>query len=132
MTNLPKPISITKDKVVLSRSAWNDLIETLENAEDGAAVRVSRESAKSGVDNGLPATLYRRMRAGEHPVRVWRTYRKLGLNALAEKASVARSYLSEIESGKKPGSAVALQRIAQALDVEMDELMPTRRRTAQS
>jgi len=127
MTDLPKPMSITKDKVVLSRSAWNDLLEKLEDAEDRAAVRVSRERAKSGVDDGLPAALYRRMRAGEHPVRVWRTHRKLGLNALAEKASVARSYLSEIESGKKPGSATALQRIAQALDVDMDEVMPAQR-----
>jgi hypothetical protein len=127
MTDLPKPMSITKDKVVLSRSAWNDLIEKLEDAEDRAAVRVSKARTKSGIDDGLPAALYRQMRAGEHPVRIWRTHRKLGLNTLAEKASVARSYLSEIENGKKPGSAAALQRIARALDVEMDEIMPARR-----
>lgn len=127
MTDLPKPMSITKDRVVLSRSAWNDLIEKLEDVEDRAAVRASKARAKSAVNDGLPAALYRRMRAGEHPVRIWRTHRNLGLNALAEKASVARSYLSEIESGKKPGSATALQRIAKALDVDMDEVMPVRR-----
>ncbi len=124
MTDLPKPMSITKDRVVLTRAAWNDLIEKLEDAEDRAAVRSSKARAKSGIDDSLPATLYRRIRAGEHPVRIWRMHREIGLNDLAKRAAVARSYLSEIESGKKPGSAAALQRIAQALKVAMDDVMP--------
>ena len=126
MTDLPKPMSITRDRVVLSRAAWNELIEKFEDAEDRAAVRASGARAKSGINDSLPATLYRRIRAGEHPVRVWRIHREIGLNDLAKQASVARSYLSEIESGKKPGSAAALQRIARALSVDMDDIMPPR------
>lgn len=127
MTDLPKPMSITKDRVVLSRAAWNDLIEKLEDAEDRNAVRASRARAKTGADDGLPAALYRQIRAGENPLRVWRLHREIGLNDLAARASVARSYLSEIERGKKPGSAAALQRIARALNVDMDDIMPAQR-----
>ena len=83
----------------------------------------SRAQRAAGRDDGLPAALYRRLRAGEHPIRVWRAHRKISLNALAERASVARAYLSEIETGKKPGSVAALQRIARALRVGIDDLV---------
>jgi DNA-binding Xre family transcriptional regulator len=124
MTDLPKPMSITKDRVVLTRAAWNALIEKLEDAEDRAAIRNSRTRTKS--DEALPVDLYRRIRAGEHPVRIWRQHRKLGLNVLAQEAAIARGYLSEIETGKKPGSAAALQRIARALNIDMDEIVSPR------
>ena len=123
MSELPKPIAITKDTVVLTRAGWNAIIEALEDATARAAVRASIARAKAGEDDGLPAALYRRLRAGEHPIRVWRAHRKISLNALAERASVARAYLSEIETGKKPGSVAALQRIARALRVGIDDLV---------
>jgi DNA-binding Xre family transcriptional regulator len=123
MSELPKPIAITKDTVVLTRAGWNAIIEALEDATARAAVRASTGRAEAGQDDGLPAALYRRLRAGEHPIRVWRAHRKISLNALAERASVARAYLSEIETGKKPGSVVALQRIARALRVGIDDLV---------
>src|SRR5258708_4317868 len=104
MTELPKPIAITKDTVVLTRAGWNAIIEALDDATARTAVRASVRRAETGQNDGLPAALYRRLRAGEHPIRVWRAHRKLSLNALAERASVARAYLSEIETGKKPGS----------------------------
>jgi len=123
MSELPKPIAITKDTVVLTRAGWNAIIEALDDATARAAVRTSVRRAEAEQDDGLPAVLYRRLRAGEHPIRVWRAHRKLSLNALAERASVARAYLSEIETGKKPGSVAALQRIARILRVEIDDLV---------
>jgi DNA-binding Xre family transcriptional regulator len=127
LSELPKPLAITKDTVVLSRAGWDALMEALEDAEDRAAARASEVRAKKGRDDGLPAALYRRLRAGEHPIRVWRARRKLSLNALAESASVARAYLSEIETGKKPGSVAALQRIARVLGVGIDDLVAAKR-----
>ena len=127
MSELPKPIAITKDTVVLTRAGWNAIIEALEDATARAAVRASVRRTEAGEDDGLPAALYRRLRAGEHPIRVWRAHRKLTLNALAERASVARAYLSEIETGKKPGSVVALQRIARVLCVGIDDLVDENR-----
>src|SRR5258706_3008298 len=94
------------------------------------AVRASIARVKAGQDDGLPAVLYRRLRAGEHPIRVWRAHRKLSLNPVPERASVARAYLSEIETGKKPGSVAALQRIARILRVEIDDLVAADRAEA--
>src|SRR5258705_9773664 len=101
MSELPKPIAITKDKVVLTRSGWNAVIEALEDAQDLAAVRASLSHRSAGKDDGLPVALYRRMRAGEHPIRVWRAHRQQTLVAPAERASLARPPLSPSQKGKK-------------------------------
>ena len=50
-------------------------------------------------------------------------YRGMKAGDLASAAQVAASYLSAIEGGKKPGSVGALKRIANALDVALDELI---------
>src|SRR5215467_1464859 len=71
MSELPKPVAITKDRVVLTREGWNALIEALEDAEDRAAVKASIARTSAGEDDGLPAAFYRRLRAGDNPVRIW-------------------------------------------------------------
>src|SRR5258705_7971374 len=111
MSELPKPIAITKDKVVLTRSGWNAVIEALEDAQDLAAVRASLSRRSAGKDDGLPVALYRRMRAGEHPIRVWRAHPKLTLAAPAQRAPLARALFSPNKTSKKPPSVAALQRI---------------------
>lgn len=60
---------------------------------------------------------------GEHPVRVWREHRRMRAKDLAAASGIASSYLSAIETGKKPGSVSALKRIAAALGVTLDELV---------
>ncbi len=124
MTSLPKPIAMTKDTVVLSRAAWKKIGEALEEAEDRAAVRASKSRERRGNDEALPVAFYRRIRAGEHPIRVWRDYRGVGLNKLALQAGIARGYLSEIENGKKAGSMSALKRVAEALNIGLDDAAP--------
>jgi transcriptional regulator with XRE-family HTH domain len=64
------------------------------------------------------------MLEGEHPVRLWREQRGLTLSNLAARAGVAVSYLSEIESGRKPGSVGAFRKLAKALDLGVDDLVP--------
>ncbi|WP_373277651.1 helix-turn-helix domain-containing protein [Asaia astilbis] len=42
--------------------------------------------------------------------------------ALAVSAGIIKTYLNEIEKGKKPGSVDAIKKFAAALDVPMDVL----------
>ena len=60
---------------------------------------------------------------GERPLAAFRRHRGLTLRGLAERTGIAASYLSEIERGRKPGSAAALARIAAALDTTVDVLL---------
>lgn len=61
--------------------------------------------------------------AGEHPVRAWREHRAVTLGALAKSAGIARSYLSETEAGKKPGSTRALAAIAKTLRGAIEDVL---------
>jgi transcriptional regulator with XRE-family HTH domain len=57
-------------------------------------------------------------------VRTWRKYRGLTAGDLAAQVGISKAYLSEIESGKKPGSVAVLAQLAKALRLDMDDLMP--------
>jgi transcriptional regulator with XRE-family HTH domain len=130
---LPKPIRESKESVTLRRSDWNALIELLEDAEDVAAVaaRKSREQSV-GVEverrNYLTGDELRRLLDWDaSPVRVWREKRNLTQRELASNAGVSNSYLAEIETGQKPGSADALLALARELAVPMEMLVGTNR-----
>jgi DNA-binding XRE family transcriptional regulator len=115
------------ETVTLSRAEYDALIERLEDAEDLATVAAAeaREAVlgkeKARVEH-LPIELVRRLSAGEHPVRVWRAHRGLTREALAAAAGIAPSYLSEIETRRKPGSFTALAKLAAALHISLDDL----------
>jgi len=121
MNKMPTPIARTKDTVTLSRKDWERIVERLDDATDRSALRASL--ARAGKDDALPAALYRRILKGEHPLRIWREHRGLGLNALAREAGVSAPYLSEIENGAKPGSMAAMKKLATALEIDLDELI---------
>ena len=60
---------------------------------------------------------------GESPLLAFRTHLGLTLRQLAARTGIAASYLSEIERGRKPGSASALARIADACGTTIDALL---------
>ncbi len=117
----------TRDTVTLRRTDFKNLVEAAETAQDLTAVaahrtyegRVGWEVARR---NYLTGEETRRLLDGESPVRVWREKRGLTQRVLAQAARISASYLAEIESGKKPGSAEAVRRIADVLNVPMDFL----------
>lgn len=117
------------DTVTMSRAEYKALIEAAEDAEDLAHLAAQEERERIlGIEatrrDCLPGELVARMLEGEHPLRLWREQRGLTLSALAARAGVAASYLSEIEGGRKPGSIAAFRRLAQALDLNVDDLVP--------
>lgn len=52
---------------------------------------------------------------GVSPIRIWRKRRGMTARAPSGAAGVSHVYLSEIGTGKKPGSAVAIVALAKAL-----------------
>ena len=115
------------DTITLSRAEYDALISSLEDAQDLAAVAAAEaREAALGKDvaraDYLPIDLVKRLSVGEHPIRVWRAHRGLTREALAAAAGVAPSYLSEIETRRKPGSFNAIARLAAALRVPLDDI----------
>ena len=122
MTYLPKPIKTSKQTVTLSRRDWEAFVDALDEERDLQILREADERRARGEDTGLPVAYVERLLAGENPVRVWREFRALSTTALANKAKVSQPYLSEIETGLKPGSVAALKKLAVALKVDLDDL----------
>jgi ribosome-binding ATPase YchF (GTP1/OBG family) len=120
-------MSKKNDTVTLTRAEYEALIERIEDGEDSAFLdsvearehELGKEKARADY---MPAELVRHLINGEHPVRVWRTHRGLGRDALAAAAGIAPSYLSEIETRRKPGSFSALAKLATALHISLDDL----------
>ena len=115
------------DTVTLTRAKYEALLARLEDAEDKAALDAAeRRETTLGKEAGradcLSAEFVQRLLSGEHPVRVWRSHRGLTREALASAAAVSPSYLTEIETGRKPGSFDALAKLAKALSISLDDI----------
>ncbi len=129
--NAVKILSETQDTVTVSRGDWRQLLSELEDAQDRAAVveRRRHEAAtgkRASRRNYLTAREARRLLDGESAVKVWREKRGRSQRELATAAGVSAAYLAEIETGRKPGSAAALARLAKALEVQIEDLIMSR------
>ena len=96
---------------------YDALCDALEDAADAEAWRLGR--AEESVPMAMVDPL-----CHENPVRVWREYRQMTAAELAAAADVAPLQLATIESGDDGGSVLVLQRIARALQVAVDDLLP--------
>jgi len=119
-----RPLVEDGDTVLLRRADYEALVRHAEDAADAAQVREAEARIASGEDEYVPIEVTRRLTAGEVPVRVWREHRGLSARALAGRAGISTAYLSQIETGKKPGSFDAMAKLARALDVDMEDLEP--------
>lgn len=121
--NAIKPLAVTDDTVLLSRLDYEALLDAVEEARDVVLVEQARAERAAGCSETLPADMVKVLCAGANPVRVWREHRGLSGRELSEASGVNAAYLSEIETGKKPGSAVALKKLARVLRIDMEDLI---------
>ena len=82
-----------------------------------------RDLAEAEHDEFFPIEMVKRLLAGEHPVRVFRTYRKLTRKQLAAKAGITAAYLSRTERGRCVSSARLRVALARVLEVDEDCLL---------
>lgn len=111
--------------VVLPETDYVALVERLEDAEDIASAAAVLERIARGEEEWVPAHVVERLIDGENPITVWREHRGLTISALAEKAGLSQSYLSQIEAGKREGRVGVLVNLARALSVDLEDLLPT-------
>lgn len=115
----------TADTVTLQRADYEALLSELEDAEDRAAVLGHRRAKQEGTaPEMLTLEEADRLIEGENPIKLWREKRHLSQRALAGMAGVSPSLLAEIEGGTKTGSVDTLRKLAHALKVDLDTLVP--------
>lgn len=121
-----RPLAEDGDTVLLRRADYEMLLREAEDAADARQIREVEGRVAAGEDEYVPIEITRRLMAGAVPVRVWREHRGLNARALARRAGISAAYLSQIETGRKPGSFDAMAKLARALGVDMEDLEPWR------
>lgn len=110
---------------VVPIETYRRLVACAEDAEDIQAFDRAMTEVARGEDEVVPAEVARRLFGGEeHPVRVWREYRGLTQEDLARATGAGKSYISQLEAGRKTGSLRFMRTLAEALEVSMEDLIP--------
>ncbi|ACL60536.1 helix-turn-helix domain-containing protein [Methylobacterium nodulans] len=109
--------------VLLPEAEYQALVEAAEDNADRAAVAEFRRKLAAGEEDLIPAEIVERLLGGENRIRVWREHRGLTAKALAEKAGIAQPFLSQIETGRREGTIDTLRKLAQALNLTLDDLV---------
>ena len=91
--------------------------------EDIRAYDEAKAALAAGTEELVPAEVVFALLDGANPIKTWRKYRGLRQQQLAEAAGISKPYLSQIEAGKRTGSAAVLRALADALAGDVDELL---------
>ena len=108
---------------VLPYEEYLKLLEQAEMLEDIRDYDMAKAELERGEDELIPAEVVYAILDGENPIKVWREYRALTQQQLADAAGISKPYLSQIETGKRTGTTDILSAIAKALDVSLDEVI---------
>jgi DNA-binding XRE family transcriptional regulator len=108
---------------VLPYRDYLELVEQAEMLDDVQAYDKAMESIKNGDDEFIPFEMAVALAEGENKVKIWRDYRGLSRQDLAETIGISVPFLSLIESGKRKASIDVLTKMANALSVNIDDLV---------
>lgn len=117
-------VEISGQKMALLPVAdYERLVDLAEDRSDRLAAETAEKRRLAG-EEYLPAAFVDRLLAGESALRVWRRHRGLTLEALGEAAGVKKSQLSDMERGKRRGAPGLWRKLAAALRVSVDDILP--------
>jgi hypothetical protein len=111
---------------ILPRKDYELLLAKASEAdEDAGTARVAARARKEIASGGplLPKDVVDRMANGDNPVRVLREWRDITQMYLSFKTNLSQGYISDIENGRRTGTAAALGLIASVLKVPLDLLV---------
>src|SRR5437763_5768856 len=114
------------EELAVPPKAEYERLLALAEGEDAGTSRIVRKvlaAIASGHEITLPKAVVDRLTAGENPVRVIREWRDITQLELEARTKFSQSYLSDLETGRRRGTAAALASIARALKVPLDLLV---------
>jgi predicted transcriptional regulator len=94
-----------------------------EDAGTRRLVRRARGAVARGDEVILPKVIADRL-VGENPIRVIREWRRMTQAELTDAVGMTQGYLSDLENGRRRGTAESLAKLARALRVPLDLLIP--------
>jgi DNA-binding XRE family transcriptional regulator len=115
-----------KNKPAYAVVPWKDYIDLVgDDAAENAGLIALAE--KSRGEEGLPLAVVEGMLKGENTLKLIREWRGLTQKGLAEKAGIAKMYVSQLETSHRRMGAVAAKKLAPALGISVDTLLESTR-----
>jgi DNA-binding XRE family transcriptional regulator len=106
-----------REYAIVPIDIFDRLMEVAEDIDD-----IALYDAAKAKDDGtrIPAEVVNAELDGAHPIKAWRKYRNMTVQALADKAGISKPFLSQIEGRKRTGTIAVISAIAKSLDVPVD------------
>lgn len=108
---------------ILPYAEYLALVEEAEDQEDIRDYDELTAGIKAATVELFPDSVAYDIINGKNPIKLWREYRSLSQQQLAEKVGISVPFLSQLESGKRNSSMKVLIALASALSVDMDLLV---------
>jgi DNA-binding XRE family transcriptional regulator len=108
---------------VLPYDVYMHLVEEAEMLQDIREYESIKTAIAQGKEELIPSEVTFALLDGENPIKVWREYRGLTQQQLADMVAISTPYLSQIETNKRTGSTDVLLAIAQSLNVTLDDIV---------
>jgi len=115
-----------EELAILPKSEYERLRALAAGEDAGTAriVRRARSALAAGTEIMLPKVVVDRLAGGGNPIRVLREWREMTQAELVAAVGITQGYLSELEAGKRKGPVTLHQKVALALGVPIDLLLP--------
>src|SRR5438477_2755151 len=115
-----------EELAVLPKSEYERLVGSSADEDVGTRRLVTDARARiaAGREILLPKAIVDRLATGENPIRVLREWRDQTQAELVVAVGITQGYLSDLEAGKRKGPIALHQKIARALGVPIDLLLP--------
>ncbi len=104
-------------------STYDLIVQDVEMSEDIRDYDLIKQRIESGEEELIPGEVVYAILDGENPIKTWREYRQMTQRQLASSAGISVPYLSQLEAGKRSGTAKVLNSIAAALRLSVDEII---------
>ena len=102
---------------------YERLLDLLEDQSDLNAAKIAEQRRLDG-EEYLLAAMFDEIASGASALRVWRNLPGFTLKALSEAVDCSIPYLSEIERGNSDGNVRLWGRLAAALNVQIEDILP--------
>jgi len=106
---------------------YHALLEVAEDLDDLVAFGSAVREMEVGYHELVPHEIAKRLvSGGQRPLKVWREHRGLTQADLATQAGISQAQIAQMESGKREGKVSVLRKLADALEIDLDDLVPAR------
>ena len=109
---------------VVPYDTYLQLVEKAEMLQDIQDYDSAKAALERGDDELIPGEVVDAILDCANPIKVWREYRGMSHQELAEHVGISVPYLSQLETNKRKGSFEVLSSIATALNISLDMVAP--------